>query len=135
MEPTMSNSRNTAPIMPARRDLSFGLPADRITDWNANGKHVSLFMNTLSLYFPVGERFFMDSVRHYRGRITDLVTSGRLFRDLGLAPLDAEHDRAMLCGSPQMLADMRPVLEALEFTEGSSSEPGQFVIEKAFVEK
>jgi ferredoxin--NADP+ reductase len=70
-----------------------------------------------------------------RGRITDLITSGRLFRDLALPGLDAEFDRAMLCGSPQMLADMRPVLEGLRFTEGSSSEPGQFVVEKAFVEK
>jgi ferredoxin--NADP+ reductase len=83
------------------------------------------------IYYPTVTREPFQN----RGRITDLVTSGRLFRDLGLAPLDAEHDRAMLCGSPQMLADMRPVLEALEFTEGSSSEPGQFVIEKAFVEK
>lgn len=70
-----------------------------------------------------------------RGRITDLVASGQLFRDLGLAPIDAEHDRAMLCGSPQMLADMRPILEGLNFTEGSNSHPGQFVVEKAFVEK
>ena len=70
-----------------------------------------------------------------RGRITDLITSGQLFRDLGLPQLDAERDRAMLCGSPQMLADMRPILEGLHFHEGSSSEPGQFVIEKAFVER
>lgn len=62
---------NQDPIMPVRRDLHFNLPAERITDWNANGKHLSLFMNTLSLYFPVGERFFMDAVRHYRERITD----------------------------------------------------------------
>ncbi|HXG27881.1 MAG TPA: metal-dependent hydrolase [Nevskiales bacterium] len=57
--------------MPVRRDLRFGLPAGRITDWNAHGPHLTQFMNTLSLYFPVGERFFMDSVRHYRERITD----------------------------------------------------------------
>ena len=70
-----------------------------------------------------------------RGRVTDLITSGQIFRDLELPGLDAELDRAMLCGSPQMLADMRPILEGLHFHEGSSSEPGQFVIEKAFVEK
>jgi uncharacterized protein len=59
------------PPMPVRRDLKFGLPAERIADWNAHGPQLTHFMNTLSLYFPVGERFFMDSVRHYRGRITD----------------------------------------------------------------
>lgn len=70
-----------------------------------------------------------------RGRITDLVTSGQLFRDLLLPDLDAALDRVMLCGSPQMLSDMRPILDALHFTEGNSSTPGQFAIEKAFVER
>ncbi|MDE0855817.1 MAG: metal-dependent hydrolase [Nevskia sp.] len=59
-------------LMPLRRDLRFRLPAERILDWHeAGGPHIALFMNTLSLFFPVGERFFIDSVRHYRDRITD----------------------------------------------------------------
>ena len=70
-----------------------------------------------------------------RGRVTDLITSGQIFRDIGAARARRRGDRAMLCGSPQMLSDMRPILEGLHFHEGSSSEPGQFVIEKAFVEK
>ena len=41
----------------------------------------------------------------------------------------------MLCGSPQMLKDMRAVLEERGFIEGSVSEPGTFVVEKAFVER
>jgi ferredoxin--NADP+ reductase len=41
----------------------------------------------------------------------------------------------MLCGSPQMLADMVAMLEKGGFTEGNSSKPGSYVIEKAFVEK
>ena len=70
-----------------------------------------------------------------RGRITDLITSGRLFDDCALAPLDLATDRVMLCGSPAMLADLRTMLEARGFVEGNHSEPGQFVIEKAFVER
>ena len=70
-----------------------------------------------------------------RGRITDLMTSGQLFHDIGVAPIDAAHDRVMLCGGPQMLADMREVLEGLGFEEGSGSAPGSFVVEKAFVER
>jgi uncharacterized protein len=63
---------HNSPVMPVRRDLRFDLPAERIGDWNAaGGVHLSQFMNTLSIFFPVGERFFMDSVRHYRERITD----------------------------------------------------------------
>ena len=70
-----------------------------------------------------------------RGRITDLISSGKLFTDIGTQPLVAEADRVMLCGSPQMIADMRAWLVGHDFAEGSSSEPGHFVIEKAFVEK
>lgn len=69
-----------------------------------------------------------------RGRITDLIASGSLFAD-GLSPLDRDLDRIMLCGSPGMLADMHSYLVALGYTEGNHSEPGHFVIEKAFVEK
>lgn len=108
-------------------ELAYGerivdLPKDELI-----GEHAA---NQLVYYPTVTREPFQN-----RGRITDLITSGQLFRDLGLAPIDAEHDRAMLCGSPQMLADMRPILEGLDFTEGSNSHPGQFVVEKAFVEK
>jgi predicted metal-dependent hydrolase len=58
-------------MLPIRRDLKFKLPAERIGDWNAGGRHVSQFFNTLSIFFPSGERFFIDSVRNYRERITD----------------------------------------------------------------
>jgi hypothetical protein len=58
-------------VMPQRRDLAFSLPADRITDWNDGSVHLSQFMNTLSIFFPEGERMFIDAVRAYRDRITD----------------------------------------------------------------
>src|ERR1043166_1707121 len=70
-----------------------------------------------------------------RGRITDLITSGRLFQDCGLPPLDIETDRIMLCGSPAMLADLRTIFDERGFVEGNHSAPGHFVIEKAFVER
>ncbi len=58
-------------MLPTRRDVHFRLPAERISDWNKNSVHLSQFMNTLSILFPVGERFFIDAVRAYRDRITD----------------------------------------------------------------
>ncbi|HEY4921514.1 MAG TPA: ferredoxin--NADP reductase [Xanthobacteraceae bacterium] len=70
-----------------------------------------------------------------RGRITDLIACGALFRDVGLPPLDLAADRLMLCGSPPMLADLRTLLVERGFREGNHSEPGHFVIEKAFVER
>ncbi|WP_018388973.1 ferredoxin--NADP reductase [Ancylobacter sp. FA202] len=83
------------------------------------------------VYYPTVTR---EPYRN-QGRITDLITSGKLFADLGLPPLDKEDDRVMLCGSPQLLDDMRVILKEKAFEEGSTTEPGDFVIEKAFVEK
>ena len=70
-----------------------------------------------------------------QGRITDLIRSGKLFSDLGLPPLDPELDRVMICGSEQMLADTKALLDSMSMKEGSSNDPGAYVIEKAFAEK
>jgi ferredoxin--NADP+ reductase len=72
---------------------------------------------------------------HHQGRIPDLIASGKLTSELGIAPFGSDQDRVMMCGNPHMLADMKALLEARGFTEGSSGAPGAFVIEKAFVEK
>lgn len=69
------------------------------------------------------------------GRITTLLQSGKMQDDLGLPALNAETDRVMLCGSPAMLHDLDLLLRGQGFTEGNHSEPGHYVIEKAFVEK
>jgi len=66
------------------------------------------------------------------GRITTLVTTGRLFAALGAAPLDPEQDRVMICGSAGVLSDMKALMLQAGFAEGSNHEPGAFVIERAF---
>lgn len=71
-----------------------------------------------------------------RGRLTDLIASGRLFDDVGLPPLDPARDRAMICGSPTMLADTSRLLEERGFSVSPRhGEPGHYLIERAFVEK
>jgi ferredoxin--NADP+ reductase len=70
-----------------------------------------------------------------RGRLTDLITSNKLFDEIGLPPLSIDHDRVMMCGSPSMLADLVTILKSRDFEEGNHSTPGHYVIEKAFVEK
>ncbi len=70
-----------------------------------------------------------------QGRINELIESGRLATMLGLPPLDPRTDRAMLCGSPAMLATLRTGLEAGGFVEGSHAAPGHFVVERAFAER
>ncbi len=70
-----------------------------------------------------------------RGRVTDLITSGQLFEDIGADPISAAHDRVMICGNPQLIVDMREILRERNFNEGHSGHPAEYVIEKAFVEK
>ena len=83
------------------------------------------------LYYPTVTREpFVN-----QGRITTLIETGKLTADLGLPPLDPEHDRVMLCGSPEMLRDLKVLLEARHFKEGNTSKPGDYVVERAFVEQ
>jgi ferredoxin--NADP+ reductase len=70
---------------------------------------------------------------HHMGRITDNLTSGKVFADLGLAPIDPEEDRAMVCGSLAFNHDVKAVLEKFGLREGANSEPLEYVVEKAFV--
>ncbi len=60
---------------------------------------------------------------------------GKLYKDIGLPPLDAAFDRAMICGSPALMEEMKTMLLAKGLTKGNHGEPGQFVIEKAFAER
>ena len=68
------------------------------------------------------------------GRITNLIKSGKAYEDLGVPPLDPETDRIMICGSMAMLEEIKAMAEDMGFEEGSNAQPGQFVIEKAFVD-
>jgi len=94
--------------------------------------------------------FLQDAVReklHYyptitrephpnHGRLTTLINSGKLFRDLGLPAFDAGEDRVMVCGSPSMLADTCHLLNTRGFNISPQiGEPGDYVIERAFVQR
>ena len=89
-----------------------------------------LLSEKLSYYPTVTREPFRN-----RGRITDLISSGQLFNDIGQQPLDLATDRIMMCGSPALLEELKQMFEAHDFVEGSHTEPGHFVIEKAFVER
>ena len=82
-------------------------------------------------YYPTVTR---EAYRNM-GRVTELIETGKLFSDLGVSPLDRSQDRVMICGSPGMLRDLKHMLEARGFTEGNTSTPGDFVIERAFAEQ
>jgi ferredoxin/flavodoxin---NADP+ reductase len=82
------------------------------------------------VYFPTvtRERF------RYQGRITSQIETGKLFEDIGMPPLDPAEDRVMICGSPGMLTDLSKILDAKGFEVSPRvGEPGDYVIERAFV--
>ena len=70
-----------------------------------------------------------------QGRLTELMTSGKLFADLGLPSPNLEDDRFMLCGSPSMLKDLCDILDKQGFEESRKGNLGHYVIERAFVEQ
>jgi ferredoxin--NADP+ reductase len=89
-------------------------------------------VRTQLLYYPSVTR----EPHRNQGRLTGLIASGRLAQDLALPPLDPLHDRVMVCGSAGMLADTRGLLEARGFQISPHiGEPGDYVIERAFVER
>jgi ferredoxin/flavodoxin---NADP+ reductase len=95
------------------------------------GKHELLgnLVREKLIYYPTVTRELFDN----QGRITDLIDSQKLFRDLSMERFSPANDRVMLCGSPRMLRDTRELLDGLGFREGSNSDPGHYVVEKAFV--
>ncbi|WP_297619899.1 ferredoxin--NADP reductase [uncultured Roseicyclus sp.] len=68
------------------------------------------------------------------GRITDLMRSGAVFADLGVAPLSPECDRAMVCGNLAFNLDIKALLESYGLREGANSNPAEYVVEKAFLD-
>jgi ferredoxin--NADP+ reductase len=82
------------------------------------------------LYYPTVTREKYTN----NGRITDLMTSGKLFKDLDMPLPNLDDDRFMLCGSPAMLKDVCGILDDRGFTEARHGDQGHYVIERAFVD-
>ena len=107
--------------------------ADFITQQLPHNEFFGELVRDKLIYYPTVTR---EPFRN-QGRITELMRSGKLFDDIGLPRINPQDDRAMLCGSPAMLDDLTDMLSS-EFALQVSprlGEPGDFVIERAFVEK
>lgn len=104
---------------------------EHITDDLPDNEFFGEMVKEKLIYYPTVTREVFEN----QGRLTDLIESGALFDDIGLPPFDPETDRVMICGSPTMLKDLVAILESRGFVEGTSHAPGDYVIERAFVEK
>ncbi len=84
----------------------------------------------LSYYPTVTREKFSNN-----GRVTDLLTSGKLFYDLAVPRPTPKEDRFMVCGGPSMLKDICKILDERGFSESRHGNQSHYVIERAFVEQ
>jgi ferredoxin--NADP+ reductase len=103
---------------------------DFITNELPNNEFFGDIIREKLIYYPTVTR---EKFRN-TGRVTDLMVSGKLFRDIGLPVANLEDDRFMLCGSPSMLKDTGKILNQFGFQEARNGNQGHYVIERAFVE-
>lgn len=97
-------------MMPTRRDIRCDLPLGRVRDWHPRGAHVSHFFNALSIFFPLGERFFIASVRAYRDQIDDPELQKAVTAFIGQEAMHGREHEAY----NRHLVDSLPVARRLE---------------------
>lgn len=100
-------------IKPTRMDFTFGDDVPR--HWAYNDAFCTHFMGTLSTLFPVGERFFVDSVRALREHTGETVSA----RDIsGFIGQEAMHSLEHVSMNNMLEAKGLPALRAEKFTLG-----------------
>jgi ferredoxin--NADP+ reductase len=109
-------------------ELAYG---ERITAELPQDEFLGEMIRNQLIYYPTVTR---EPFRN-RGRVTELLTSGKLAEDTGLPAMNPKTDRFMMCGSPQMMHDMKGIFAQAGFKEGNHGEAGEFVLERAFVER
>ncbi len=118
----------------AYRDyLEKGIFEDEMVNYALESEDIEGGIKGRLSYYPTVTRQHF----HNKGRLTDLVATGKLFADLGLdqTHFNPETDRVMVCGSVPFNKGMEEICEAQGMNEGATNHPGAFVIERAFVEK
>jgi ferredoxin--NADP+ reductase len=108
-------------------DLAYGDAAIRRL---RDDPHLGELVRERLLDYPTVTR---EPFRH-RGRVTRVIETEQLFRDLKIPALDPA-DRFMICGNMRMLKDADNLLQSRDFTMSPQiGVPGDCVIERAFVE-
>jgi len=69
MTSKQSNSPDSLEFGPRRP--SFDLASALASDWHSGSAFRTAYFNAMSMLFPLGEKFFIDSVRHFRDQIDD----------------------------------------------------------------
>jgi predicted metal-dependent hydrolase len=69
--PALPQSRSPDDLAFGPRHKSFDIEAALASDWHGDGAFVTAWFNAMSLLFPLGEKFFIDSVVHFIDEIDD----------------------------------------------------------------
>ncbi|KFL54015.1 metal-dependent hydrolase [Burkholderia pyrrocinia] len=106
------DAMRAAPPIP-QRDLRFPLHDTIPRYWYRGWCHVTRFFDAFSIMFPLGERFFIDSVSHFRDRIPSDTPLGKDVS--GFIHQEATHIREHRRYNDRLVAQGAPVdrLEAL----------------------
>ena len=89
-----SNSLNGASVGIPPRHIDFNFPQSIPTYFYAGNATATTFFAMLSGFFPPGERYFMDSVRHFRSHVTDKAQRAAVSGFMGQEAIHGrEHDR------------------------------------------
>lgn len=105
---------------------------DYIENELSNHEYFGEVIREKLIYYPTVTREYFKN----RGRLTGLISNGKLCKDIGLPQLNPETDRAMICGSPSMLKETTSILDYLGFRPSKhTGDVADYVIERAFVEE
>lgn len=89
-----SNSLNGASVGIPPRHIDFNFPQNIPKYFYAGNATATTFFAMLSGFFPPGERYFMDSVRHFRNRVTDKEQRAAISGFMGQEAIHGrEHER------------------------------------------
>jgi uncharacterized protein len=120
------------PFAVEQRDIRFDVSGLTPSTWHPQGAHVSHWFNAMSIFFPEGEKMFIESVRKHRDRIAD----ERLQADVkGFIGQEAMHGREHRTynnwlaqhGYPVDRIEQR-VLNTIAFTQRYTPRAGQLAV-------
>lgn len=122
----------TAAILPVRRNLQFHLPQSHVSNWNGHGTHWTHFLNTLSIFFPAGERFFIQSIRNYRDQVTSPELKKAVAAFIGQEAFHTreheEYNEAMAQARLNTDKMEKTVEELLDYVQRTLPKPAQLAV-------
>ena len=102
-----------------------------LEDLTLFNKRWDIITNNNFTYFNTLTRAPWDNI----GRITQWVKEDRLHKAIKFEPISPQLDRFMVCGSLDFNREFIEYFSQIGLSEGNTSTPGDYLVEKAFVEK